>query len=160
MASKVDNVYMTFTVDSIRKLVKGLRRKKRKVVFTNGVFDIIHFGHVDYLTKAKRLGDILIVGINRDSSVKKFKPANRPIQSEKDRARIVAALRPVDYVVAFREATPERLIKLIEPDVLVKGADYKLSEIVGADFVKSYGGKVRRIKLVKGRSSSDIIKKL
>jgi len=151
---------MTFTTEKIDMLVEGLRRKGKKIVFTNGVFDILHYGHIDYLTKARSLGDVLIVGVNKDSSVKKFKTANRPIQSGSDRARILSALRSVDYVVMFAEETPERLIKLIRPDILVKGADYKVSEIIGADIVKSYGGEVRRITLAKGRSTSDIIEKI
>lgn len=100
-----------------------------------------------------------MVGLNKDSSVRKFKGQDRPIQNEKDRARILDALKPVDYVVLFSENTPENLIKLIKPDILVKGADYKISEIVGAEFVKSYGGVVKRIKLIKGRSTTGIIKK-
>ncbi len=155
-----DNVYMTFTTETINMLAGGLRKRGKKIVFTNGVFDILHFGHVDYLTKARALGDVLIVGVNRDSSVKKFKDKNRPVQNGRDRARILISLRPVDYVVMFEEETPERLIKLIRPDILVKGTDYTISEIVGADFVKSYGGRVKRITLAKGRSTSDIIEKI
>ncbi len=155
-----DNIYMTFTDDTIERLAKGLRRRGKKIVFTNGVFDILHFGHIDYLTKARALGDVLIVGVNKDSSVRKFKSDLRPIQSGQDRARILASLRSVDYVVMFEEETPERLIKLVRPDVLVKGADYQVSEIVGADFVKSYGGQVKRITLAKGRSTTEIIEKI
>jgi D-glycero-beta-D-manno-heptose 1-phosphate adenylyltransferase len=141
-------------------VAENFRRKKKKIVFTNGVFDILHFGHIDYLTKAKKLGDILIIGLNTDLSVKKFKGKDRPIQNQKDRARILDALKPVDYVVLFSEETPDRLIRLVRPDILVKGADYKIAEIVGAEFVKSYGGAVRRIKLAKGRSTTNIIKKM
>jgi D-glycero-beta-D-manno-heptose 1-phosphate adenylyltransferase len=144
----------------IKTVAETLRRKKKKIVFTNGVFDILHFGHIDYLTKAKKLGDILIIGLNTDASVKKFKGKDRPIQNQKDRARILDALKPVDYVVLFPEETPDRLIKLVRPDVLVKGADYKITEIVGAEFVKSYGGAVRRIKLAKGRSTTNLIRKM
>jgi len=151
---------MIIARNNIKSLAENLRRKHKTIVFTNGVFDILHYGHIDYLTKAKKLGDILIVGVNTDSSVRKFKSKDRPIQNEKDRVRILAALKPVDYVVLFSETTPENLIKLIKPDILVKGADYKMSEIVGAEFVKSYGGAVKRIKLVKGRSTTGIIKKL
>jgi D-beta-D-heptose 7-phosphate kinase/D-beta-D-heptose 1-phosphate adenosyltransferase len=153
-------IIMTSKPDKIKNLVRKLRRNKKKIVFTNGVFDILHFGHVDYLSKAKALGDILIVGLNRDRSVKKFKTKNRPIQNEKDRARILAALRMIDYVIAFTEESPARLIELIKPDILVKGADYKISEIIGADIVKLYGGKVKRIRLSRGRSTTEIIKKL
>ena len=144
----------------IKTVAENLRRKKKKVVFTNGVFDILHFGHIDYLTKAKKLGDILIIGLNTDLSVKEFKGKDRPIQNQKDRARILDALKPVDYVVLFPEETPDKLIKLVRPDVLVKGADYKIAEIVGAEFVKSYGGVVKRIKLAKGRSTTNLIKNL
>jgi rfaE bifunctional protein nucleotidyltransferase chain/domain len=150
---------MIISRSKIKSLAETLRRKKRKIVFTNGVFDILHFGHVDYLTKAKKLGDILIIGLNTDLSVKKFKGKDRPIQNQKDRARILDALKPVDYVILFSEETPDRLIRLVCPDILVKGADYKISEIVGAKFVKSYGGAVKRIKLAKGRSTTNLISK-
>ena len=153
-------IYMTFSPSRIKQLVDSLKKRKKKVVFTNGVFDILHYGHISYLIRARRLGDVLIVGMNSDSSVRKFKPEGRPIQNELDRAKILAALRPVDYVVRFSEETPERLIRLIRPDILVKGADYKLEDIVGADFVRSYGGQVRRMKLMPGRSSSKIIKSI
>jgi len=149
-----------YSKTSVDRLVKALKRRKKKIVFTNGVFDIIHFGHIDYLQKAKALGDILVVGLNTDSSVKKFKAKDRPVQNQNDRAKILTALEAVDYVIMFSEETPERLIKLVKPEVLVKGADYKISEIVGADFVNSYGGTVKRIRLAKGRSTTAIIKKI
>ena len=149
-----------YSKQSIEILTKNLRRRKKKIVFTNGVFDIIHFGHIDYLQKAKALGDIVIVGLNTDSSVKKFKATDRPVQNQNDRARILTAFEAVDYVIMFSEETPERLIKMVRPDILVKGADYKISEIVGADFVKSYGGMVKRINLAKGRSTTAIIEKI
>jgi rfaE bifunctional protein nucleotidyltransferase chain/domain len=155
---KINNIIWKYSASKVNNLLRRLHAKRRKIVFTNGVFDILHYGHIDYLTKAKKLGDILIVGLNTDSSVKKFKSKDRPIQNEKDRARILAALKPVDYVILFSEETPECLVKLIRPAILVKGADYKISEIVGADFVKSYGGTVKRIKLVQGRSTTGIIK--
>jgi rfaE bifunctional protein nucleotidyltransferase chain/domain len=136
------------------------RLSGKRVVFTNGVFDILHAGHVEYLAKAKALGDILIVGVNRDSSVRRIKGPGRPLQAERDRAIIVAALKPVDYVVLFAEDTPERLIKEICPDVLAKGADYAVADIVGADFVLAHGGEVRRIALKKGRSSSSLIEQM
>ncbi len=146
------------TRKSLPALVESLSGKR--VVFTNGVFDILHAGHVDYLAKAKAFGDVLIVGVNRDASVRRLKGPERPLQSERDRALIVAALKSVDYVVLFAEDTPERLIKEIRPDVLVKGADYALKDIVGADFVRSYGGSVRRVALKKGRSSSGLIARM
>jgi len=137
-----------------------LRSQKKKIVFTNGVFDILHRGHVDYLCKAKSLGDVLVVGMNTDSSVKKIKGPHRPIQNQNDRAVILASLKTVDFVIFFDEPTPDQIIHFVKPDVLVKGADYKLEQIAGADFVKSYGGKVKRIKLTSGRSTSKILAKL
>jgi len=137
-----------------------LRNQKKKIVFTNGVFDILHRGHVDYLRKAKSLGDVLVVGMNTDSSVKKIKGPHRPIQNQNDRAVILASLKPVDFVIFFDEPTPELLIRFVKPEVLVKGADYKLEQIAGADFVKSYGGKVKRIKLSSGHSTSKILSRL
>ncbi len=157
---EADNILWRISAKKIETLVSGFRKRNKKIVFTNGVFDILHYGHIDYLTKARKLGDIMIVGLNTDSSVRRFKAKGRPIQNERDRARILAALKPVDYVILFGETTPERLIRLVRPDVLVKGADYKTSEIVGAKFVKSYGGVVRRVRVVPGRSTSQIVRKL
>ncbi len=130
------------------------------MVFTNGVFDILHRGHVEYLQRAKSFGDVLMVGLNTDASVRRLKGASRPVQDQRDRAAILQALEMVDYVVLFGEDTPEKLIRQVRPDVLVKGADYRLSEIVGADFVTSYGGKVRRVRLTPGRSTSKLLKLL
>lgn len=151
------------TVISNRNLpafLRKLRRSCKKIVFTNGVFDILHRGHVEYLAKAKSFGDILIVGLNSDASVRRLKGPKRPIQKLADRAVILLALESVDFVVPFSEDTPANLIKRVKPDVLVKGADYKLGEIVGAEFVHSYGGKVRRVRLTPGRSSSKLVMKL
>lgn len=136
-----------------------LRRQKKKIVFTNGVFDILHMGHIHYLSKAATMGDVLIIGLNTDASVKKFKGKKRPINRQSDRAGVLAALEVVDYIVYFSEEIPAKIIRQVKPDVLVKGADYKLDEIVGADFVKSYGGRVRRIKMLAGRSTSRILRK-
>jgi len=144
----------------IKKLCDRLRRQEKRIVFTNGVFDIIHMGHVHYLSKAKAMGDVLIIGLNTDRSVKKFKGRHRPINTQSDRAGVLAALEMVDYVVLFGEATPEKLIRQVRPDILVKGADYKIEEIVGADFVRSYGGEVRCIKLLKGRSTTELLKRI
>jgi len=149
---------------SDRTDIPALRKKfksgKKKVVFTNGVFDILHYGHVDYLTKSKNLGDILIVGINSDSSVKRIKGEKRPIVNEKERALIVANLKPVDYVILFDEDTPQKLIEEIVPDILVKGADWTLDEIVGKEIVEKNGGAVKTIKFVNEQSSSKIIKSI
>ena len=145
---------------NIMGLADRLRRRNLKVVFTNGVFDILHRGHVEYLAKAKALGDVLIVGLNSDASVRRLKGKSRPVQNQRDRAAILSALRSVDYVVMFGEDRPDRLIEQVRPDVLVKGADYRLSEIAGASFVKACGGTVRRLRLTPGRSTSRLLKRL
>jgi len=144
----------------ITALSTRLRRRGNKIVFTNGVFDVLHRGHISYLAKAASYGDVLIVGLNSDQSVRRIKGKSRPFQSQRDRAEILLALRAVGFVVIFGEDTPDKLIRQIKPDVLVKGADYKLSEIVGAEFVRSYGGRVRRIRLTPGRSTSRLLRKL
>ncbi len=144
----------------VESFIKRLRRTNRKIVFTNGVFDVLHRGHVDYLAKAKSFGDILIVGLNSDTSVRRLKGPKRPLQKQSDRAAILLALRAVDFVVIFGEDTPEKLIRQVRPDLLVKGADYKISDIIGADFVQSSGGGVRRVRLSRDRSSTNLIKKL
>lgn len=136
------------------------RRLGRKVVFTNGAFDIIHRGHVEYLTKAKQLGDVLIVGLNTDSSIRRIKGNGRPINKNADRGAVLAALEPVDYVCFFDEDTPARIIDRLVPDVLVKGADWKVGEIVGRETVVQHGGKVRTIRLTSGRSTSNVIQRV
>ncbi|MBU0984638.1 MAG: D-glycero-beta-D-manno-heptose 1-phosphate adenylyltransferase [candidate division Zixibacteria bacterium] len=141
-------------------LGRRLRRRKQKIVFTNGVFDVLHRGHVSYLAKARSYGDLLVVGLNSDRSVRRLKGPERPLQSQRDRAEILLALKAVDYVVIFGEQTPARLIAQINPDVLVKGADYRIDQIVGAEFVQAHGGVVRRVRLTPGRSSSKLIAKL
>ena len=145
------------SLKKLKELRKKWKRQGKKLVFTNGCFDLLHLGHIRYLKKAKSLGDILVVGLNSDRSVKKIKGEKRPILPEKERAEILSSLWFVDYVVLFNEETPERLIKELEPDVLVKGADWKLKEIVGADLVRSRGGVVRRIPLYKSRSTTSVI---
>jgi D-beta-D-heptose 7-phosphate kinase/D-beta-D-heptose 1-phosphate adenosyltransferase len=139
-------------------LGRRLRRRRQKIVFTNGVFDLLHRGHVDYLAKARSYGDLLVVGLNSDKSVRQLKGKSRPLQAQADRAAILLALRAVDYVIIFGEATPDKLIRQLQPGVLVKGADYKLTEIVGADFMKQTGGVVRRVRLTPNRSTSRLIK--
>ncbi|UCH14298.1 MAG: D-glycero-beta-D-manno-heptose 1-phosphate adenylyltransferase [Bacteroidales bacterium] len=146
--------------DSINNWLAFWRFKKKTIVFTNGCFDILHRGHIEYLSKAAKNGDILIVGLNTDRSVKKIKGAGRPYQDEKSRAMLLAALHFVNAVILFNEETPYELIKLIQPDVLVKGGDYKPEEIVGYDIVKAKGGKVITIDYVGGYSTSDIIEKI
>lgn len=140
--------------------VNKWRAEEKVIVFTNGCFDILHRGHVEYLCEAKTLGDILIVGLNSDQSVKKLKGTGRPYVSEKDRAFIMSQLIPVDAVSVFGEETPLNLIKLVMPDVLAKGGDYTLDTIVGKDEVEQNGGKVIAIPLVKGRSTSSLIERI
>lgn len=137
-----------------------IHKSRKKIVFTNGVFDILHAGHVEYLVKAHRLGDILIVGLNTDASVKENKGDKRPIISYQERAKLLAALEFVDYIVPLERKTPDRLIPMIDPHVLVKGSQYKINEIVGADHVLSKGGKVVRMPMVKGLSTSEIIRRI
>ena len=146
----------TLTLNKLLKFLSEAKKTKKKVVFTNGCFDIIHSGHISLLEKAKKLGDILIVGLNADSSVKKLKGSGRPINKEKDRASVLSAMEMVDKIIIFKEDTPYEILKIIKPDILVKGADYKHSKIVGNAFAK----KTIRIKLVKGQSTSGIIRKL
>jgi len=132
----------------------------KKIVFTNGCFDIIHIGHIDYLKKAKALGDILVVGINSDKSVKNIKGKFRPIINEKERMQILEAFYFVDFVTLFQEDTPYNLIKTIKPDILVKGGDWDIKNIVGRDIVENSGGIVTTIPYLKGYSTSNIIKKI
>lgn len=134
-------------------------RKGRKVVFTNGVFDLLHVGHVRYLQEARALGDLLVVGVNSDESVRVLKGPTRPIQNENDRAEILAGLEAVSFTVLFGEQTPAELLEFVRPDILVKGGDYKIETIVGAKFVMSYGGVVKVLSFVDGKSTSNIVKK-
>ncbi len=140
--------------------VNALKTARGKIVFTNGVFDIIHRGHIEYLSEAKSYGDILVVGLNSDSSVKRIKGDNRPINNEDDRAFVLLNLKPVDYVVVFTEDTPYNLIKAIQPDVLVKGGDWEVKDIVGSDIVLNGGGKVFSLRFVDNYSTTGIIKKI
>lgn len=139
--------------------VDAYKKENKKIVFTNGCFDLLHIGHVTYLEEAKSLGDILIVGINTDASVRVLKGPTRPIQNENDRCAILAALKAVDHTVLFAEDTPLNLIKKIKPDVLVKGGDWKIEQIVGSDFVMSYGGQVKSLNFIDGKSTTAIIEK-
>ena len=134
--------------------------EEQRVVFTNGCFDILHAGHVKYLREAAKLGEVLVVGLNSDSSVKRLKGESRPVNSQEDRAEILCALGFVDYVVIFEEDTPLNLIKIIQPDVLVKGGDYTPDKVVGADFVASRGGELFLIPFVAGKSTTNIIRKI
>lgn len=146
--------------DQIQSIVNRYKLTEKKIVFTNGCFDILHAGHVRYLNESKRQGDILIVGLNSDKSVKRLKGENRPINPQEARATVLAALQCVDYVTIFDEDTPKQLIETIRPDVLVKGADYKKENVVGADFVESYGGRVHLAELLDGFSTTNVIEQL
>jgi rfaE bifunctional protein nucleotidyltransferase chain/domain len=144
----------------IRKAQAWRFAREKKIVFTNGCFDLLHLGHVDYLEKASRLGDYLIVALNSDASVRELKGENRPIIAESARARIIAALEFVDAVTIFDESTPERLIRAILPDILVKGSDYAPEKVVGAEFVKQNGGELALIPFLEGYSTTSIIEKI
>ena len=154
------------TIDKIVSLSQGIKQAndwkklKIKVVFSNGCFDILHAGHVEYLEKARQKGDKLIVGLNSDRSVSELKGPSRPVVDEISRSRILASLEFVDLVVIFDELTPIKLIESIRPDILVKGKDYEISNIVGADFVLQNGGKVETIELTKGFSTTNVIGKI
>ncbi len=147
-------------IKAIGPLVSHLRKSGKRIVFTNGCFDIIHYGHVFYLEKARLLGDVLIVGVNSDASVRRLKGKSRPINSLRDRMRVLAALESVDYVISFSQDTPLGLIKRILPDVLVKGGDWPIDRIAGANVVLESGGQVVRIPLRKGRSTTSLIRRI
>ncbi len=146
------------TLEEIIEIRKLLKEQSKKVVFTNGVFDILHAGHVDYLNKAKELGDVLIVGVNSDASVNKIKGKLRPVVTQQERAFIISSLKPVDFAVIFDQDTPFYIISLLVPDILVKGADWSKDNIVGADVVEANGGSVETIEFVNQTSTTNIIK--
>lgn len=144
----------------MKNIVSKLKNEGKKTVFTNGCFDILHLGHVKYLEDAKNLGDILIVGVNSDESVKILKGKSRPIIPEKERAEILAALKCVDYVVIFNETNPENLIAQLKPAIHVKGGDYIIDQIPESKLVKSFGGKTVVLRYIEGKSTSDIIQRI
>jgi D-beta-D-heptose 7-phosphate kinase/D-beta-D-heptose 1-phosphate adenosyltransferase len=146
------------TLDQVLKSIEG-QRPQKKIVFTNGCFDLLHVGHVRYLQNAKALGDVLVVALNTDASVQKLKGPTRPVQKEEDRAEILAALGCVDHTFLFSEETPEKVIRKIKPDFLVKGGDWAVSQIVGSEVVLSYGGKVLSLPFVDGKSTTSLIAK-
>ena len=145
---------------SLTSTLEAWAKDKKQIVFTNGCFDILHRGHIDYLAKAADYGDVLVVGLNTDDSVSRLKGPHRPIQDEKGRADVMAALEFVDLVVYFNEDTPYDLIKTVQPDVLVKGADYKAEDIVGYDVVMAKGGKVETLEFLPGYSTSAVEAKI
>jgi len=147
--------------DQALKSIKAWREKNKKIVFTNGCFDIIHPGHIDYLSQARDLGDILVLGLNTDQSVRRLnKGSNRPINDERTRAYVLAGLASVDLILFFDEETPYNLIKLLQPNVLVKGKDYEVEKIIGFDILKENGGDVITIPFLEGYSTSSLIKKI
>ena len=145
---------------ALKKAVDKIKTKGGRIAFTNGCFDILHYGHVKYLEDAKKCADILIVAVNDDASVRRLKGDKRPIFSLEGRMKVLAGLSSVDYVTWFNEDTPAEIIKHLKPDIIVKGADYKIKDIVGSGIVKSYGGKVKRVKYLKGYSVSGLIDKI
>jgi glycerol-3-phosphate cytidylyltransferase len=150
---------MIYKPEMLSDIVNTQRENGRKTVFTNGCFDILHAGHVKYLKESKSLGDILIVGLNSDNSVKRLKGESRPINTLEDRATVIEALRSVDYVCAFDQDTPKELLEKIRPDILTKGGDYKKEDVVGFELLSSYGGEVRILSFIDGKSTTNIIER-
>jgi D-beta-D-heptose 7-phosphate kinase/D-beta-D-heptose 1-phosphate adenosyltransferase len=148
------------SVPQMKKVLGSLKKQGKKIVFTNGCFDILHVGHVRYLTQARKLGDILVVGLNTDRSIRAIKGEKRPIVAENERAEVLSALEVVDYVVLFDEPDPLGLITALKPTILVKGADWSKDKIIGRDVVEQSGGKVVRVPLVPGSSSTGVIEKI
>lgn len=148
------------SLPELKKIILRLKTQGKTTVLTNGCFDLLHYGHVKYLEEARRLGDCLVVAINSDGSIKRLKEKNRPIIEQRDRLRIIAGLESVDYVLLFNEQTPFKVIKYLKPDILVKGRDWNKSNIVGSAYVSSYGGKVLTMRLLKGRSTTNLIRKI
>ncbi len=146
--------------DALAPLLATARRQGRKVVFTNGCFDLLHVGHVRYLQKARQLGDLLVLGLNSDASIRRLKGPQRPLIGEEERAHILAALDCIDYVTIFDEDTPLELLEVLRPDILVKGGDYTPETVVGKELVESYGGRVELIQFVDGKSTTGIIEKI
>jgi rfaE bifunctional protein nucleotidyltransferase chain/domain len=146
--------------EKLKELLNGLRQTGKTIVFTNGCFDILHVGHVRYLREAKKLGDILVLALNSDASVRVIKGEKRPLVPEDERADIMAALESTDYVILFDDATPQQLIEYLQPDILVKGGDWAETAIAGADFVRASGGRVITIPLTEGRSTTNIVEKI
>ncbi len=151
---------MITTTEDFKLIRDKLKSENKKTVFTNGCFDILHKGHIAYLNEAKSLGDVLVIGVNSDGSVKKLKGESRPVNNETDRAYLLDNLRSVDYVIIFEEDTPYNIINEILPDYLVKGGDWKEEDIVGSDIVKGNGGKVVSLKYLENYSTTNILKKI
>ena len=155
---KIQNKILS--LDELLSSLKIERENNKKIVFTNGCFDILHRGHIEYLAQAADLADIMVIGLNTDNSVSRIKGPDRPLQDEISRAVSMAAIQYIDYVVLFDEETPLNLIENIKPDVLVKGSDYKIEDIVGYDVLMKYGGQIRTIDFVEGYSTTKIVDKI
>jgi len=151
---------MQFLLKDNIEIINRIKAERKKIVFTNGCFDLLHVGHIRYLAQAKKLGDFLIIGLNSDSSVKELKGEDRPINSFEDRATLLSAIESVDLVIMFEEQTPENLIKDIVPDILVKGGDYNIEDIVGYQIVIQNGGQVKTLSFYDGYSSTNYINKI
>ena len=151
---------MQFLLKDNIEIINRIKAERKKIVFTNGCFDLLHVGHIRYLAQAKKLGDFLIIGLNSDSSVKELKGEDRPINSFEDRATLLSAIESVDLVIMFEEQTPENLIKDIVPDILVKGGDYNIEDIVGYQTVMQNGGQVKTLSFYDGYSSTNYINKI
>ena len=151
---------MQFILKDNIEIINRMKAERKKIVFTNGCFDLLHVGHIRYLAQAKKLGDFLIIGLNSDSSVKELKGEDRPINSFEDRATLLSAIESVDLVIMFEEQTPENLIKDIVPDILVKGGDYNIEDIVGYQTVIQNGGQVKTLSFYDGYSSTNYINKI
>ena len=151
---------MRFLLKDNIEIINRIKAERKKIVFTNGCFDLLHVGHIRYLAQAKKLGDFLIIGLNSDSSVKELKGVDRPINSFEDRATLLSAIESVDLVIMFEEQTPENLIKDIVPDILVKGGDYNIEDIVGYQTVMQNGGQVKTLSFYDGYSSTNYINKI
>jgi rfaE bifunctional protein nucleotidyltransferase chain/domain len=145
---------------ALKRIIGRLKRQGKRVVFTNGCFDILHYGHVQYLEDARAEGDILVVALNSDRSLRRLKGPRRPLVKQLDRIRTIAALESVDYVTFFSAQTPRSLIEMLRPDVLIKGADWAKKDIAGSDVVNKYGGRVSTVRLVRGRSTTNLIKRI
>ena len=160
LQQKHEQLGKTRGLDELLPELAAYRKQGKKIAFTNGCFDILHAGHISYLRAARRTGDLLVVGLNSDRSIRRLKGKDRPVNHESDRVMVLSELESVDYIVVFNEDTPVKLLKSIKPDVLVKGADYRRDQVVGGNLVESYGGRVELVKLVKGRSTTNIIRKI
>ncbi|MAE64117.1 MAG: D-glycero-beta-D-manno-heptose 1-phosphate adenylyltransferase, partial [Phycisphaeraceae bacterium] len=148
------------TLDQLLPELRAHRKRARTIVFTNGCFDILHAGHISYLRQARRHGDLMVVAVNSDASIRRIKGAGRPVNSAADRLMVLSELESIDYLVEFDENTPMKLIRSIRPDVLVKGGDYKRSEVVGGDWVRRHGGRIELVDLIRGRSTTNVIRQI